>query len=168
MGRQCVNEDLWFRNMRAIDVSAPPLPKQKTRFEFMKCYAEDSGKRLALQEEHAAWWEEDVKFLDVRRSRSWGGTRCISHTSHDRGQLMAMLRMLGRDVHSNRADCGYGWADAESCAYDVCISEFGGAVCWRGDGRGEGEVAGWRRESGSGKAQLGVSVDARVSKRRRS
>jgi hypothetical protein len=73
MGRQCVNEDLWFRNMRAIDVSAPPLPKQKTRFEFMKCYAEDSGKRLALQEEHAAWWEEDVKFLDVRRSRSWGG-----------------------------------------------------------------------------------------------
>jgi hypothetical protein len=104
---------------------------------------EDSGKRLAaLQEEHEAWWEEDVKFLDVRRSRSWGRTRCISHTSHDRGQLMAMLRMLGRDVHSNRADCGYGWADAESCAYDVCISEFGGAVCWRGDGQGEGEVAG--------------------------
>jgi hypothetical protein len=28
-------------------------------------------------------------------------TRRIAHTAHHRGQLMAMLRMLGRDVHSN-------------------------------------------------------------------
>jgi len=71
MGHPCVSEDLWFRNMLAIDVSAPPLPKQETRFEFMRRYAEDSGKRLAaLQAEHEAWWEEDVKFLDARRSRS--------------------------------------------------------------------------------------------------
>jgi DinB family len=27
--------------------------------------------------------------------------RWITHTSHHRGQLMAMLRMLGHDVHSN-------------------------------------------------------------------
>ena len=27
--------------------------------------------------------------------------RRIAHTSHHRGQQMAMLRMLGRDVHSN-------------------------------------------------------------------
>ena len=27
--------------------------------------------------------------------------RRIAHTSHHRGQLMAMLRMLGHDVHSN-------------------------------------------------------------------
>jgi hypothetical protein len=27
--------------------------------------------------------------------------RRVAHTSHHRGQLMAMLRMLGRDVHSN-------------------------------------------------------------------
>ncbi len=27
--------------------------------------------------------------------------RRISHTSHHRGQQMAMLRMLGRDLHSN-------------------------------------------------------------------
>jgi hypothetical protein len=39
MGHPCVSEDLWFRNMLAIDVSAPPLPKQETRFEFMKRYA---------------------------------------------------------------------------------------------------------------------------------
>ena len=28
MVHQCVSEDLWFRNMLAIDVNAPPLPKQ--------------------------------------------------------------------------------------------------------------------------------------------
>jgi hypothetical protein len=27
--------------------------------------------------------------------------RRMMHTSHHRGQLMAMLRMLGRDLHSN-------------------------------------------------------------------
>jgi len=102
MVHQCVSEDLWFRNMLAIDVGAPPLPKQETRLEFIKRYAEDSGKRLsALQEKNEAWWEENVKFFDVQRSRAWVMVRRIAHTSHHRGQLMAMLRMLGRDVHSN-------------------------------------------------------------------
>ena len=32
---------------------------------------------------------------------AWIVTRRIAHTSHHRGQLMAMLRMLGRDLHSN-------------------------------------------------------------------
>ena len=102
MVHQCVSEDLWFRNMLGIDVGAPPLPQQEMRMEFMKRYAEDSGKRLAaLQEKDEAWWEEDVKFFDVQRSRAWVMTRRMTHTSHHRGQLMAMLRMLGRDVHSN-------------------------------------------------------------------
>ncbi len=102
MVHQCVSEDLWFRNMLGIDVGAPPLPKQETRMEFMKRYVEDSGKRLAaLQEKDEAWWEENVKFFDVSRSRAWVMTRRMTHTSHHRGQLMAMLRMLGRDVHSN-------------------------------------------------------------------
>src|SRR5580700_1890271 len=46
MVHQCVSEDLWFRNMLGIDVNAPPLPSAETRLEFMKRYAEDSGKRL--------------------------------------------------------------------------------------------------------------------------
>jgi uncharacterized damage-inducible protein DinB len=101
MVHQCVSEDLWFRNM-GIDVGAPPLPKQEMRLEFMKRYAEDSGKRLAaLLQKDEDWWEENVKFFDVHRSRAWVMTRRIAHTSHHRGQLMAMLRMLGRDVHSN-------------------------------------------------------------------
>ena len=102
MVHQCVSEDLWFRTMLGIDVGAPPLPKQEIRLAFMKRYAEDSGKRLAaLHEKDEAWWEGDAKFFDVQRSRAWVMTRRMTHTSHHRGQLMAMLRMLGRDVHSN-------------------------------------------------------------------
>ena len=102
MVHQCVSEELWFRNMLGIDVGAPPLPQHETRLEFVKRYAEDSGKRLAtLQEKDDAWWEGDTKFFHLSRSRAWVMTRRIAHTSHHRGQLMAMLRMLGRDVHSN-------------------------------------------------------------------
>lgn len=46
MVHQCVSEDTWFRSMLGIDVGAPPLPEQETRLEFMKRYAEDSGRRL--------------------------------------------------------------------------------------------------------------------------
>lgn len=102
MVHQCVSEDLWFRNMLGIDVGAPPLPASETRLEFMKRYAEDSGKRLsALQARDESWWEADAKFFDVQRSRAWVMVRRMTHTSHHRGQLMAMLRMLGRELHSN-------------------------------------------------------------------
>ena len=102
MVHQCVSEDLWFRNMLGIDVGAPPLPSQETRMEFMKRYAEDSGKRLAvLREKPESWWEEETKFFDAIRPRVWVLTRRLTHTSHHRGQQMAMLRMLGRDLHSN-------------------------------------------------------------------
>lgn len=102
MVHQCVSEDLWFRNMLGIDIAAPPLPREETRLEFMKRYAEDSGKRLhVLREQREPWWEDEALFFDVRRSRAWIMTRRMTHTSHHRGQLMAMLRMLGHDVHSN-------------------------------------------------------------------
>jgi uncharacterized damage-inducible protein DinB len=102
MVHQCVSEDLWFRNMLGIDVGAPPLPRSETRLEFMKRYAEDSGKRLAtLQGKNEPWWEGQTTFFSVPRSRAWVMTRRMTHTSHHRGQLMAMLRMLGCDLHSN-------------------------------------------------------------------
>lgn len=102
MVHQCVSEDLWFRNMLGIDVSAPPLPQRETRLEFMKRYAEDSGKRLAvLQTTGESWWQEQAKFFDVARSKAWIMTRRLTHTAHHRGQQMAMLRMLGRSLHSN-------------------------------------------------------------------
>lgn len=102
MVHQCVSEDFWFRGMLGIDVNAPPLPEQETRLAFIKRYVEDSGKRLvALREKRDPWWAEDTKFFDVRRSRAWVMMRRLTHTSHHRGQLMTMLRMLGHDVHSN-------------------------------------------------------------------
>ena len=102
MVHQCVSEDLWFRNMLGIDVAAPPLPLSETRLEFIRRYAEDSGKRLtALSAKDEMWWEQEVEFFDVRRSRAWVMVRRIAHTSHHRGQLMAMLRVLGRELHSN-------------------------------------------------------------------
>ena len=102
MVHQCVSEDLWFRNMLGIDVGAPPLPARETRMEFIRQYAENSGKRLViLRAKDETWWESDTKFFEVERSRAWVMVRRMTHTSHHRGQLMAMLRMLGRDVHSN-------------------------------------------------------------------
>ncbi len=102
MVHQCVSEDTWFRNMLGIDVGAPPLPTEETRLAFINRYAEDSGKRLErLRGTHERWWQEPTKFFDVERSKAWVMTRRLTHTSHHRGQLMAMLRMLGRDLHSN-------------------------------------------------------------------
>ena len=102
MVHQCVSEDIWFRTMLGIDVGAPPLPVPEIRVEFIKRYAEDSGKRLAaLNRQPDAWWAEETAFFDVRRSRAWVMTRRLTHTAHHRGQQMAMLRMLRRDLHSN-------------------------------------------------------------------
>jgi uncharacterized damage-inducible protein DinB len=102
MVHQLVSEDTWFRGMLGIDVGAPPLPGEETRTAFIRRYAEDSGKRLAmLRTRDETWWAEPTKFFDVQRSRAWVMTRRLTHTSHHRGQQMAMLRMLGRDLHSN-------------------------------------------------------------------
>ena len=102
MVHQCVSENLWFRDMLGINVTTQPLPAQETRQEFVKRYAEDSAKRLAeLRAKNEAWWEGETTFFDVKRSRAWVMVRRIAHTAHHRGQQMAILRMLGRDLHSN-------------------------------------------------------------------
>ncbi|MBZ5703097.1 MAG: damage-inducible protein DinB [Acidobacteriia bacterium] len=102
MVHQCMSEDIWFRTMLGIDVGAPPLPASETRLEFIRRYTEDSGRRLAaLRARDERWWEEETAFFDVQRSRAWVMVRRIAHTAHHRGQQMAMLRMLGRAVHSN-------------------------------------------------------------------
>jgi uncharacterized damage-inducible protein DinB len=102
MVHQCVSEDTWFRTMLGIDVGAPPLPKSENRLEFIRRYAEDSAKRLAeLKSKDEAWWEGTTTFFDVKRSRAWVMVRRLTHTSHHRGQQMAMLRMFRHDLHSN-------------------------------------------------------------------
>jgi uncharacterized damage-inducible protein DinB len=101
MQHQCLSENTWFCNMFGIDVGAPPLPSEETRLGFVLQYGDDSLKRLdVLKSKDDAWWEQETDFFDVKRSRAWILVRRISHTSHHRGQQMAMLRMLGRDVFS--------------------------------------------------------------------
>lgn len=101
MVHQSLSEDLWFRTMLGIDVGAPPLPDTETRTAFLRTYAERSAKRLtALRAKPDEWWEEEVAFFDVRRSRVWVMVRRIAHTAHHRGQQTALLRMLGRSLHS--------------------------------------------------------------------
>ena len=133
MVHQCVSEDLWFRTMLKIDVAAPPLPSPETRANFILRYAEDSGKRLqVLQSNPEQWWESETQFFDVARSMVWVVTRRITHTSHHRGQQLAMLRMLARDLHSNygpTADTGglmqnhaptiYAYTDLDSLLLDL-------------------------------------------------
>ncbi|MCP5110703.1 MAG: damage-inducible protein DinB, partial [bacterium] len=101
MVHQSVSENLWFRTMLDIDVGAPPLPARETRLEFIRQYAEDSGRRLeALRGKADRWWEAETQFFEVRRSRAWVMVRRIAHTAHHRGQQTALLRMLNRDLHS--------------------------------------------------------------------
>jgi len=102
MVHQSMSENLWFKTMLGIAVTDNPVPSEETRLAFMNAYAENAAKRLAaLREKPEAWWEEEVDFFEVKRSRAWVMTRRIAHTSHHRGQQAAMLRMLGRDLHSN-------------------------------------------------------------------
>jgi len=101
MIHQCMGEDKWFCNMFGIDVGAPPLPKEETRLQFIKRYAEDSGKRHALlKEKDKTWWEQEVSFFDTKRKRTWVMLRRIAHTAHHRGEQTALLRLLGREIHS--------------------------------------------------------------------
>lgn len=101
MVHQCVSEDGWFRTMLGIDVGAPPLPEAETRLGFTRRYAADSAQRLAeLRAKPDEWWEAEVAFFTVRRSRAWVMVRRIAHTAHHRGQQTALLRMLNRDIHS--------------------------------------------------------------------
>ncbi len=101
MVHQCLSENKWFCNMFGIDVGASPLPDPETRLEFIKRYAEDSGKRLAaLKKKDKAWWEIEVSFFDVKRTRAWIMLRRIAHTAHHRAEQGVLLRMLGREVYS--------------------------------------------------------------------
>lgn len=98
---QSVSENLWFERMLGVRVTVDPLPREETRLEFMRAYAENAGKRLhALGAKDEAWFEEVVDFFEVKRSRAWILTRRIAHTAHHRGQQTALLRVLRRDLHS--------------------------------------------------------------------
>ncbi len=122
MIHQCVSEDHWFKNFFGVDIGRPPLPEAQNRQGFIRRYWEDSERRLdALQAQDETFWEQEVGFFEVPRSRAWILVRRVAHTAHHRGQQMAMLRMLNREVHSTygpTADTGdkvvYAYPDAET------------------------------------------------------
>ena len=102
MVHQSVSENLWFVSMLGISVTDTPVPESETRVAFMRSYVDHANQRLTvLIEKDDAWWEQDVPFFEVSRSRAWIMTRRIAHTAHHRGQQMGLLRMVNRDVHSN-------------------------------------------------------------------
>jgi len=84
-----VREHGWLKNMLGVEAGSLPLPACETRIEFIRRYVDDAG------------WEEEVGFFKVRRSRARIMVRRIAHTAHHRGQQMAILRMLNRELYSN-------------------------------------------------------------------
>jgi uncharacterized damage-inducible protein DinB len=101
MVHQSISENLWFMNMLGITVTENPLPEEETRLAFMQAYHENASKRLtALRNKDDAWWEEEVDFFEMKRSRAWVITRRIAHTAHHRGQQTALLRALNRPLYS--------------------------------------------------------------------
>jgi DinB family len=55
---------------------------------------------MVLIEKDDGWWEMPASFFDTSRSRAWITLRRVTHSAHHRGQQTALLRMLGRDLHS--------------------------------------------------------------------
>lgn len=101
MVHQCVSEHNWMKIFFGIEPSAPHLPRMETRAEFIRTYAESSKQRLErLESMPEAWFEKDVTFFDVTRSRAWVLVRRVAHSAHHRGQLTAYLRALGHDLYS--------------------------------------------------------------------
>lgn len=101
MIHQSLSENKWFVNMFEIGVDMPPLPKEETRLAFIKHYAEASGRRLAaLKEKNGVWWEQEVAFFNIQKTRAWILVRRVAHTAHHRGEQSTILRILRRKVHS--------------------------------------------------------------------
>jgi hypothetical protein len=137
MVHQSVSEDLWFRTMLGIDVGVPPLPSQETRMGFMRRYAEDSAKRLAvLQAKDEPWFEGETMFFDVKRSRAWGHD--AAHRAHGASSRAADGHAADAGARSAQQlwpHRGYGGPDAESRAHDLRVSEPGCTFAGRSHGR---------------------------------
>lgn len=101
MVHQCQSEAGWFAKMLGIQAPGNVLPHDESRLGFLRHYAAGARHRhAALAGRDDAWWETVVPFFAVPRPRTWVMVRRIAHTAHHRGQQTALLRALGRDLHS--------------------------------------------------------------------
>jgi uncharacterized damage-inducible protein DinB len=126
MLHQCQSEHSWMTGMLEIDIGRPALPEQETSEAFIRHYGLSAAARLAaLGQEPDAWFEEEVAFFDVRRTRAWILTRRFTHTAHHRGQLTAAIRSWGLPLYST-----YGpTADTGG------LPSNGASVIYRGDAK---------------------------------
>jgi len=101
MVHQCVSEDTWMRTMLGITAAPGALPAEETRRAFLEHYAAVSAERLVqLEGKDESWFEAEVPFFDVARSRAWVMTRRLTHSAHHRGQLTVYLRLWGQALYS--------------------------------------------------------------------
>jgi uncharacterized damage-inducible protein DinB len=98
---QCQSEYNWMGDILGVRVPRPPLPMGGTLEAFIEHYGASAGDRLdVIGRQPDEWFEEEVAFFDVRRSRAWVLTRRFTHTAHHRGQLLATLRAWGLALYS--------------------------------------------------------------------
>lgn len=100
MEHQLKSEGAWMKSMLEIE-TGDLLPTEQTQVGYIAKYRADAGARLAiLRERSDGWWQEQVRFFDVLRSRAWVMTRRLNHSTHHRGQLIVYLRVLRARVPS--------------------------------------------------------------------
>jgi hypothetical protein len=88
-------------SMLGIEIGREPLPAIESREAFIEHYGSCASRRLTiLQQKPDDWFEEDVAFFEVRRSRAWVLTRRFLHSAHHRAQLTAAIRAWGRPLYS--------------------------------------------------------------------
>lgn len=101
MVHQCLSEHGWMTSMLGIEIDREALPSSETRDAFIEHYGACAAERAAaLQQKPDDWFEQDVAFFDVRRSRAWVLTRRFTHSAHHRGQLTAAIRAWGQPLYS--------------------------------------------------------------------
>jgi uncharacterized damage-inducible protein DinB len=124
MLHQCQSEHNWMTGMLGIEIGRPALPEQEIREAFITHYGVSAAARLAaLGQQLDEWFEEEVAFFDVRRTRAWILTRRFTHTAHHRGQLTAAIRSWGLPLYST-----YG-----PSADTGGLPSNGASVIYRGD-----------------------------------
>lgn len=101
MVHQSLSENLWFATMLGVIVTDNPLPSVESRLNFMALYRHNATLRLRIiATKPDTWWEQEVPFFELRRSRAWILVRRVAHTAHHRGQQTALLRVLNHRLHS--------------------------------------------------------------------
>src|ERR1700682_5012940 len=127
MVHQCVSEDLWFRTMLGIDVGAPPLPAQETRLEFVKRYAQDSGKRVAaLGAQDDSWWQGDTTFFRWEPFAGVGDDPpSDAHLSSSRAANGHVANVGARVAQQLWPDRRHRRADARTRAHHLRVFEHG-------------------------------------------